>query len=356
VWDVQAVRYAYTQFAPGVDERAGLEAILAENRARGYLYMTDRDARPAGAAHPLAAMWDNGGDPIDELGHVMAVRRAALQRFGERNLPPGAPLGDLAEVLAPLYFGHRYQVEAAAKSIGGLDYSYTLRGDGAPPARAVSPARQRAALDAVLATLDPEALDLPDSLIVRLVPRSVDQPPRRESFDGRTGPAFDPIGAAATAADMSLATLLPPERLARLVDTNRRDSRSPGVDEVLGAIERRVFVSSGSDARLGEIRRTVQSATVRRLLIAAAEPRQTPAVRAALEQSLERLGDRLARAGGGSADRALGALLAREIRRYLSRPAGASPPFASAPGAPPDPPPGPPIGGSRAADECAWSR
>src|SRR5207249_11557568 len=27
VWDVQQVRYAYTQFAPGADERAGLEAI-----------------------------------------------------------------------------------------------------------------------------------------------------------------------------------------------------------------------------------------------------------------------------------------------------------------------------------------
>src|SRR5262249_40219056 len=133
VWDVQQVRYAYSEFAPGTDEKAALEAILAENRARGYLYLSDADTRPAGAAHPLAAMWDNGSDPIAELGRTLEVRRIALARFGEHNLPAEAPLGALNEVLAPLYFHHRYQLEAAAKSIGGLDYSYAVRGDGQPP-------------------------------------------------------------------------------------------------------------------------------------------------------------------------------------------------------------------------------
>jgi hypothetical protein len=355
-WDVQQVRYAYTQFAPGADERAGLEAILKENRERGYRYLSDRDARPAGAAHPLAAMWDNGSNPIAELAHTLEVRRVALTHFGERNLRPGSPLSSLSEVLAPLYFFHRYQVEAAAKSIGGLDYVYAVRGDGESPAHPVSPARQRAALDAVLGTLDPAVLDLPDSLIARILPQAIDYPPRRELFDSRTSPAFDALGVAASAADLTLATLLQTERLARLVDQHRRDPKSVGVEEVLGAIERHVFGASERTPRLQEIRRAIQSATVRRLLMAAAEPRQTSAVRAALEQELSRLEDRLGDATGTSADRAMGRLLSSDIRRFLRRPAGAAPALVTAPGAPPDPPPGPPIGGWSEADECEWIR
>src|SRR6185503_14373912 len=161
--------------------------------------------------------------------------------FGERNIPAGTPMSTLAEVLVPLYFHHRYALEAAAKSIGGLDYSYAVRGDGAPPARPVPAARQRAALGAVLETLDPAVLDLPEPLFGLLPPASVDYPPHREFLASRTSPAFDALSAAATAADFTLGTLLPSERLARLVDFHRRDPAMPGVDELLRALRRRVF-------------------------------------------------------------------------------------------------------------------
>jgi hypothetical protein len=346
-WDIQQVRYAYAEFAPGTDEDAALEAILAENRSRGYLYLSDDDTRPAGAAHPLAAMWDNGPDPIAALAHELAVRRSALRRFGERNIPPHAPLSTLAEVLTPLYFHHRYALEAAAKSVGGLDYAYGVRGDGTPPARPVPAARQREAIEAVLATLEPDVLDLPEALLGKLLPPSVDYPAHREFVGSRTSPAFDALGAAATAADMTLATLLPPERLARLVDFHRRDEQCPGVEELLGALTRKVFAGPApASPRLREIRRTVQAVAVRDLLAAAALPAQAPSVRAALEISLRRLGADLARDSGGgqSADQALRATLAGDIERYLSRPAAAAPAPAVAPGAPPSPPPGPPIG------------
>jgi len=364
-WDVQQVRYAYTQFSPGADERAGLEAILRENRDHGYLYLSDADTRPAGAAHPLAAMWDNGADPVAALAHEMEVRRIALARFGERNLRPGAALGTLAEVLAPLYFHHRYQLEAAAKSIGGLDYAYTVLGDGTDHARPVPAARQRAALQGVLATLDPAALDLPESLLVRLVPVAADYPPRHEFFDARTAPAFDALGAAATAADMTLSMVLPPERLARLVDFHRRDPAMPGAEEVLAALIRRVFEGPApATARLQEIRRTVQAATVRRLILAAASPLETAAVRAAIESALSRLSAQLGapgKPGTATAEQATRALLARDIRRFLSRPVTGPVAGPALPDAAPDLPPGPPIGavgaprGWDAADGCAWS-
>jgi hypothetical protein len=358
VWDVQATRYAYTQFSSEAEERAGLAAILRENRERGYLYLSDADARPAGAAHPLANLWDNGDDPVAELARVMAVRRAALERFGERNLAPGADLGTLAEVLAPLYFHHRYQLEAAAKVIGGLDYAYAVRGEGEALARPLAAARQRAALDAVLATLDPQVLDLPESLLVRLVPVATDHPRRHEFFDSRTAPAFDALGAAATAADLALATLLPPERLARLVDFHRRDPAMPGTEEVLAALVRRVFEPpAAASPRLREIRRAVQAVTVRRLLVSAASPAQTSAARAAIERALSRLGARLdgpAREREPAEDQALRGLLARDIQRFLSRPATAVGTGPATPGAPPEAPPGPPIGGWGAADGCEW--
>jgi hypothetical protein len=362
VWDIQQVRYAYTQFPPGTDERAGLEAILAENRARGYVYLSDADTRPAGAAHPLAAMWDNGADPIAELGHELEVRRIALSRFGEQNLRPGAALGTLAEVLVPLYFHHRYALEAAAKSIGGLDYAYTVVGDGTDHARPVPAERQRAALNAVLATLDPAVLDLPESLLVRLVPPAADYPPRHEFFDTHSAPAFDALGAAATACDLTLGTLLPPERLARLADFYRRDPAMPGVDELLQALVRRAFEGPApATGRLAEIRRTVQATTVRRLILAAASPAQTTPARAALESALSRLATQLSaapRPGVAAADQALRALLARDIKRFLARPGAPLAGGAGTPGAAPDLPPGPPIGapgGWDSADECEWA-
>jgi hypothetical protein len=374
-WDVQQVRYAYTQFASDEAERAGLAAILAESRAKGYRFISDADTRPAGAAHPLGAMWDNGADPIAELAHEMDVRRVALARFGEANVAPGSSMASLEEVLAPLYFHHRYQLEAAAKSIGGLDYSYAVRGDGDAPPAPVSPARQRAAIEAVLGTLDPAALDLPESVLRMIPPPPTDLPPHHEGFGSGTSPVFDALGAAATAADLTLSMVLPPERLARLVDFHRRDPASPGVQELLAAITQRVFVSrlpashassiterkpadpaaaAAAVARLAEIRRVVQAATVRRLLQSAAAPGQTPVVRAALESELDRIAADLA-LGSWSRDgddRTMHAMLSRDIRRALDRRiAGAAP---GSTGVPADAPPGPPIGAWSMSDDCEW--
>ena len=351
IWDIQQVRYAYTQFDSPAEERAGLEAILRENRDKGYLYMSDADTRPAGAAHPLAAMWDNGADPVAELAHELTVRRIALRAFGERNVPAGTPMSTLAEVLAPLYFHHRYQLEAAAKSVGGLDYAYAVRGDGSPPAKPVPAARQRAALAAVVATLDPAVLDLPEPLLGLLAPPSVDYPPHHELFGSRTAPAFDALGAAGSAAEMTLSMLLPSERLARCVDFHRRDPSMPGCEEVLDAIVKRAFDGpEPASARLREIRRTVQAAVVRRLIAAASLPGQTTAVRAALEASLRRLSADLARGArsGEPADQSLRTLLAADIDRWLARPGGTV-----MPGAAPEIPPGPPIGSM--SDDCDWT-
>src|SRR5947209_8397732 len=164
-WDLQAIRYGYSQLPPGTDERAGLDAIVRDGLSRGLVFLTDQDARPEGSASPIAHLWDNGPDAAEGLRHELEVRRIGLAHFGEHNIAPGQPLALLQEVLVPLYFHHRYQLEAASKVVGGLQYTYAMRGDGQPPSKPVDGAEQRKALAAILDVLAPEALDLPDSSI-----------------------------------------------------------------------------------------------------------------------------------------------------------------------------------------------
>ena len=56
----------------------------------------------------------------DELKEVMKVRSKALQQFGEKNIVPGMPMAMLEDALVPVYFYHRYQIEAATKLVGGM--------------------------------------------------------------------------------------------------------------------------------------------------------------------------------------------------------------------------------------------
>src|SRR5206468_11346455 len=77
--------------------------------------------------HPLGAAWDNGADPIESLRYEIEVRRIALDRFSLANLRPGQPLSELEPLLLPLYLHHRYRLEAALKSLGGVFFTYAVR-------------------------------------------------------------------------------------------------------------------------------------------------------------------------------------------------------------------------------------
>src|SRR5262249_46377592 len=167
--DKVAIAYGYQDFAPATNEGAALDRTLSEAFARGLMYLTDQDARPPSSASSVAHLWDNGTNVIDELSNVMKVRAAALKRFGENNIREGAPMATIEDVLVPIYMYHRYQVEAAAKVVGGEDYTFSLKGKGDRNPQIVAPEEQRRALAAVLETLKPEALAGPGALF-RFVP------------------------------------------------------------------------------------------------------------------------------------------------------------------------------------------
>nr|MCU0247603.1 zinc-dependent metalloprotease [Bryobacter sp.] len=164
-WDKVAIAYGYAQFPPGADEAKELDRILRDAEKRGLYCISDEDARDPSGPHPAAHLWDTGTNAIDELDRMMQVRQRALARFGENNIRNGAPWSTLEEPLVTTYLMHRYQVEAAVKVVGGVDYRYGLRGDGQPPPAILDSATQRRALSSLLATLQPEALELPERLL-----------------------------------------------------------------------------------------------------------------------------------------------------------------------------------------------
>lgn len=190
--------------------------------------------------------------------------------------------------------------------------------------------------------LAPSVLDLPDPVLALLLPRPPQYEDRRETFSGATAPVFDALGAAATAADLVVRSLLAPERAARIVDQHRRDSRLPAFEEVLDTLVKSTFTTPpGETKRLTEVRRAVQHVVTRGLIDLAAEARASSAVRARADRRLERLRADLRRvAPADEAAIAHREFLAGEITRWLGRQREAAPAAVPAP----PPPPGDPIG------------
>ncbi len=216
-WDKMAITWGYSDFAKGTDDAAALNKILADGTKKGLQFISDRDARAAGGLHPQAHLWDNGTDAVNELKEVMKVRGVALSQFGEKNIRPGMPMAMLEDVLVPVYLFHRYQLEAVTKMVGGMYYTYALRGDGQTVTRALSKQDQLRALNAVVDCIDPKQLALPDRIAQLIPPRPAGYNFTRELFKKRTGLAFDALAPAESAADFPLSFLFNSERVSRMV-------------------------------------------------------------------------------------------------------------------------------------------
>ncbi len=347
VWDKVAIDYGYREFdrdGKPVEDAAALDKILADSEKTGLIYITDEDARPQGSAHPHAHLWDNGADPAVELDRVLTVRAAALQRFGEDAIREGTPLAQLEDTLVPLYLFHRYQTEAAVKEIGGVDYRYNVRGDGQMLPKIVDPEDQKHALASVLKTLSPAMLTLPEPLLKLLPPRPPGLPRSEESFASETGLAFDPIAAAESAADLTLALLFNPERANRLVENHARDSREPALDEVIRATLKATAMpapqTGGAQGLTLEVRRAVDSRILEALLALAASPEASTQTRATVRAELRLMSDELSKSGatGGDEEQAFRAMEAARIEEYFRDPAK------FVPAKPVPAPPGMPIG------------
>ena len=320
-YDVWALRWGYGIFPPAV-EADSLRAIISEGLHRGYLYLSDGDARPEFASDPRTNLWDDAATPLEFLRRQMAVRRVALSRFGERNIRQGEPIALLQERFVPVYFFHRFAINALAKTVGGMEYANAVRGDGQQATLPVPASDQRAALSALLGALEPAELAVPDTVLTLLAPGAAEVTPAEELFRGRTRPAFDELGAARTLAQMVVDALLQRDRAARLVGFAPRQQNPLTLGEVVDALVAGTWrADAPGNEKAAALRRVASRAVADRLLALAADREAAPEVRAMADFKIARLRD-LARQRarvGSDGSRAHWDAVAGDLTRWIER-------------------------------------
>lgn len=294
-WDKAAIIYGYKEFPNSSDESTELAKHLNDVYASGLKYFTDADARSLGSANRWAHLWDNGDDPVDELNRLMKVRHTLLSNFSQNNLAFGRPMAMLEETLVPIYMFHRYQLEAASKVIGGLYYEYSLRDSRPLPQTAIHAAKQRSALDALLATITPEALMIPDAVRALLPPHTTGYGRPGESFARRTGPTFDPLSAAESSANLTLRLIFQPQRAARLVEQHAIDSDLPSLDEIIEETIAATWKKKHNEKYEGEIQRLVDNLLLRHLTSLAISKTASSQVRAIAYAKIDELKEWIAK-------------------------------------------------------------
>ena len=341
-WDTSVIAYLYQDYPDDADAHAGREQLVERVIAAGQKFVSDSDSRSAGSAHPDGNLWDNGDDAIAEFDHLLQVRAYALGRLSERNIRIGRPMATIEEVLVPIYLLHRFQVRAVGKLIGGHYFSYAMRGDTQTVTEMVPADRQRSAIAALMRTLQPAELQLPDILIDAIPARPPGHAKSREIFSGTTGPTFDPLAPARSAVSLTLAVLLEPSRGARMIAANARQPDLPGFDELCVTLLDSTWFATRQAGMEGAIQRSTNDQVLQGLMRLTVNTEANADVRAIALDTVNRLDNWLSARVSQESDviwRAHFAQARRQIRLMLEDPASVEPLL------PATAPPGSPIGG-----------
>ena len=320
-YDVWAIHWGYGIFPAGTTQDS-LKAIVAEGLKKGYLYLSDADARPDYASDPRVNLWDDQSSASQFLKNQMDVRRVAIARFGLWNLRPGEPLAALQERFAPLYFFHRFALSSLSRTIGGMEYASAVVGDGQQATTPIPGAQQRAALSQLLSAITPAELAIPDTVLTLLTPNATEVSPRVELFGSRTEPAFDEFGAARTLAQMVVGLVLQPERAARVVAFATRGRGMPTLGEVIDSLVNATWNAPvAGSAKYRALQQVTQRAVADGLLLLAADTTAAPEVRAIVDLKIRDLQPQAARraASGTFEARAHWSAIAGDFSRWMER-------------------------------------
>lgn len=285
-WDKVTVAYSYSDFDASINESLALDQILKSAYTKGLRFISDRDARAAGGAHAYGHLWDNGNNASDELQRVLKVRKHAISNFSIDNIRNGEPYSVLEDVFVPLYFFHRYQVEAVAKLVGGLDYNYAVKGDNQMVFKTIDATSQREALEALLQTLEASTLAIPKDKLSLFPPRAYGYPRTRESFKGQAGVGFDALSVASTASDMTLKFLLHPQRANRMIQQKSLDQNQLGLEDVLKKLIQSSFETEYKDHYLNEIQQMINLNVLKYIMNLAANDQSVFQVKAIANQAI----------------------------------------------------------------------
>lgn len=318
-WDSLAIRLGYTWYPDARAEQSGLAAIMKDGIARNVRFINDTYAG-ANGSNPQVTRWEEGATAFEAVQRTAAVRRLLIEKFDETAIQPGEPLALLNMRFAHVYLHHRYSLEALAKTIGGMDFTFAMRGDGQVPTRVIPAAQQREALTTLLDAIAPSNLVVPER-IQRLIPPP---PPGFNTdqtwIDGSAGTAFDAITLAGGLATEVLGYILDRERAARLVLFAANDPKALTLQEVIGAVLTRTWLQplpAEGDRRA--MLRASQRAALDILLDMAGDARAMPDVRAAAVQALVQLDARLKNSfGADDAQRAHMAAARHDLSRFFA--------------------------------------
>lgn len=321
-YDVWAIRWGYGIFPPEV-EGDSLNAIVAEGLKKGFLFLSDGDARPDFASDPRTNLWDDAGSATEFLKHQMDVRRVGLSRFSDRNIRMGEPIGTLHERFVPLYMFHRWGINSAVKAIGGMEYSNAVRGDGQTYTRPLSGTQQREALGMLLDAISAKELAIPDTVLKLLGPRPFGYSGSIELFESRARPDFDEFGTARVLAQMVIDGILQRDRAARMVQFATRDRSTLTLGETIERVAGATFTATARTPRDAGILRATQRAFADRLMMLAADKDAAPDVRAIAElyvKDFQALARRLSSVGGGAIEnRAHWSAIHGDFTRWLEK-------------------------------------
>ncbi|WP_439546105.1 zinc-dependent metalloprotease [Sandarakinorhabdus sp.] len=331
-YDTMMVRYAYT---PLRDEKAGLEAIIADMRRQGLLYVPDSD--------PRWTWYDDRATPVEGLTEALAARRIMLANYGPDSvLLPGEPIGELRNLrLWMAYLHHRYMVESAVKYIGGIYTDIVVKGENRPATTPIPAKLQRDTLAVLLRALTPAELAIPESLLAQLTPD-----PGRNLEDLSDDPVFNQLQAARIAAALVVEPLLAPDRAARLVSLQARGLDGVTLPDLIDALMAASWNAKSGDAAL---LRVVQKAVLDGLMILGDSDSTAPEARALALQTLADLAKTLPTRTSDALGTAFNRQTAADITAYLADPAARAPKSVSvswgkSPRSRAPQPPGPPLG------------
>lgn len=291
-WDDLIVQYSYGNPTTSQTEADYLKSIIDKASAQKLRFISDRDARAAGGAHAQAHLWDNGSVPATELERMLKIRQVAMNQFSIHNIRTDEPLSVLEDVFVPVYYSHRYQVEATVKWIAGMEYNYATKGDPVEM-RYISKVEQNSALQVLLKTLEARHLAIPQSLLKIFPPRAYGYARSRESFKSEVGVAFDPLHAAAGSVDMTLGFLLHPQRVNRLLQIKALQPENLGLEEVLDQLTGRVFNGSSNSDYEKAIQQRVQERLVMQMINAHASSSTNLAAQGVLRNELKTIDKKL---------------------------------------------------------------
>jgi hypothetical protein len=335
-YDIMMVRYSYTPF-PAEREAAGLDAIVAETRKKGLLFTPGFD--------PRWNRYDDLASPSEYLRQTMAQRRILMGTYGDDILQPGESYGELRNMrMWMTYLHHRWAIDTGAKYIGGMYDNLAAKGESVPPTEIVPSALQREVLSLLLETLSPDALDIPERLLVQFGSLTGGGGGSSlEEINSAAGYVFDPLSAARTVSAMVFEQVLEAEKAARLISFADRQANALTLSELLDTIVKATWdAPDASTQRLRSLQRVTRRAALDAMMILGGSASATPEVRAVVLQRIARLADQIG-TNGDAGDPVAGAMHAQareDVRRYLTNPTANAPRATSLPQ-----PPGAPIGG-----------